>query len=75
MVRQFVSHELCHAPQHAQKYKNGKWDKSAAKQYQQYTCATKGCKREIRTYCSYDPANWMCLQCHQKHIIAIAMGE
>jgi len=61
-------HSLASAPPGARKYLGGKWDCSAKKTYQQYTCKTIGCQKLIRTYCTCSIGHWMCKDCHLNHI-------
>jgi Transposase IS4 len=68
-------HQLEHAPPHAQRFSCGKWIRTSKQKYQQYTCKTPGCTKKIRTFCSCEPGFWMCMTCHDNHVIEMAMQD
>ena len=63
------------APHHAKKFENGTWVLGAKQKYQQYTCTTSGCQKQIRTYCSCATGKWLCDECHSQHLISILTTE
>ena len=69
------NHEIAAAPPHAKKFAQGRWEKSAKKRYQQYTCKSPNCKKMIRTYCSCSPGVWICEACHRIHILSVVREE
>jgi hypothetical protein len=66
---QFVAHALLTAPPYAKNYLNGKWNCTAKKMYQQYTCKGIGCKKLVRTFCRCSPGTFLCGSCHTIHLI------
>ena len=69
------SHELMTAPPKAKKIVGGKWDLSAKKRYQQYKCQGDNCEKRIHTYYQCHPGMWLCISCHQQHIICVITKE
>ena len=59
------------APPHAREFLNGKWKKGAKFKYQQYTCRGKNCTTKTQNYCQCTPGQWLCRQCHAKHVMAL----
>ena len=64
-----MEHVIVTAPPHASLYVRGKCQKKAKAKYQQFVCKTPGCKKQVRTYCSCGVGQWMCKDCHYKHLV------
>ena len=67
--KRHMEHVIVTAPPHASLYVRGKWQKKAKAKYQQFVCKTPGCKKQVRTYCSCSVGQWMCKDCHYKHLV------
>ena len=52
-------HQLLTAPPHAKCYRNRQWYCTAITRHQQYMCRNH-CGKKIRTYCAFQPGNWIC---------------
>ena len=64
-----MDHSIETAPPHASAYVNGRWRKNAKAKYQQFVCKTRGCKKQVRTYCCCGVGHWMCKDCHYTHLV------
>ena len=66
-------HDLETAPKFAMKFEGEvdgelKWKKSLKQEYPQRLCATSGCKKRVRTFCTCSPGVWLCKKCHHSHV-------
>lgn len=64
-----VSHDPLSAPLHASKWDGQKWICKSKSKYQQFVCSGRGCKVQVRAYCSCNPSRWLCQSCHTDHVI------
>lgn len=62
-------HTLQVAPKYATRYSNGAWKCESKSRYQQFICKVVGCKKQVRSYCSCSPGQWLCASCHVNHVI------
>ena len=68
-------HTLQVAPKFATRWMNGAWKCEAKSRYQQYICKTIGCKRQVQTYCSCAPGQWLCSTCHVNHVVEAVSAD
>jgi hypothetical protein len=60
------AHELMSRPYYTSKWLGSEW-KQARQRFQKTPCATVGCNKTCRTYCSCNKAVTMCLACFNLH--------
>ena len=68
-------HEYIMAPPHASKFVGRKWVCKAKARYQQYVCAGKNCKKQVRSYCQCDPGRFLCKGCYGEHLLCLVREE
>ena len=63
-------HRLVTAPNYAMKWLGHEWQKSEKQKYPQRCCATRGCKKRVRTYCSCSIGVWKCAEHYAHHLLS-----
>ena len=70
---QHVEHEIQKAPHHCKRFNGSKWVLGAKQKYQQHAC--RGGSSKTRTYCLCSIGEWMCGNCHTKHIADVVSEQ
>ena len=68
----FTAHRLVTADLHSGRF-DGHGFQHAANPYQKHTCRTRGCTKQVRTYCPCKPGEWLCDDCFfSEHLPSVA---
>jgi len=62
------AHTLMTKPLHSGRWNGTEWARTSCA-YQQHKCRTRGCKSQVRTYCSCNPCHPLCTLCWSKHVL------
>ena len=64
-----MEHAIITAPPHVSLYVRGKWQKKAKAKFRQFIFITASCKKQAQTYRCCSVGQWMCKDCHYKHLV------